>query len=1172
MRKDLNTYLATKKDERSARSLATLRKRLSRFETWQREQVGVNTPSSEQLEDYRNYLKTDLAYGTTKLRNELAAVGDYLDWIGPSQRVLGAERDPSDFVVGIGASAGGLEALERFFGAPDIDPRLSYVVVQHLSPDFKSMMPQILARVTSIPMASIEDGMPLEPGTIYLNNPRTDVRIKNDCFEQREPPLAEHTLHLPINTFFSSLAETKRTKAVGIILSGTGRDGSEGVADIHQQGGLVLTQDARSALFGSMPESAAARGPTHFTLDPAEMPGVINDYILKGVPPRKLDPLDRIVLNSENAFSYLLSLLQRAYGIDFSRYKNATLERRVERRMSLGGEHSLEVYVSRLQNDPDELDALYRDMLVDVTQFFRDKEAFEFLGKEVIPEIVEKKEAGSNLRVWSAACASGEEAYSLAMLFQNEIERQQKDVELKMFATDAHKDSVMRAGAGIYKAKSFVNVPPGLRDKYFTREPDGRYKVRKRLRQKIIFAPHDLLSDGSFSNLDFVSCRNILIYLRPEAQLSALTQFTNGLSQSGILFLGSSEHLGKLREHYAVLSEKWRIYQKLRSVALNHVALASPSVKAPRGSTAKTEVLSGVERNLLKRLLTAACVVDAQGQLVETIGDANRYLRVPSGKLTLSLSAMLDEPLATSIKSGLFTAQRSNERLDLSTTEIVTDAGKQFVDVSIIPFEVDVEGEGSRYYLVQFRQAQPLSDAGETVQNEPRLDRLQGLERELEFTRESLQASLEEVETTNEELQSTNEELIASNEELQSTNEELSSVNEELITVNAEFQSQNRRLNQINSDLENLMRNTETVAVFLDQDLKLRMITPAAYEVFGLLETDVGRSVTQFAPFISFGRGMISGLAQKALEGVRSTRTVTLDAAVAGRYIEDTRLQLSVMPYTTVEDEIDGAVLRFVDITEAERQVRVPLQERAELAESLRSSVPVVIYVYSVSDDKNLFATEDICELLGYSPEEIKGFGEGFLAVLIHPEDKPGLEEHLRNVAKSTAGEMLDFSYRLKNKAGEWQWLRSHDTVLECDEDGGAKTLIGYVNNVNAERKLNRYSAYTAALFESDPDCLQLIDQNGRLFGMNANGCDLCEIDEFETVYSTPWRDLWLDKDQIDKAIEKAKEEGQATFKADAFTQKGTRKTWEVKVVRVDAPEGDGYFFLSSSRVVEALN
>lgn len=1164
MQKDIDAYVATKQSENSTKSLATLRTRLIRFETWRQEHNTPEQVTDEQLEHYNTYLEADLDYKKTKRNNELAAVRDYLDWLKVGNN--DASPDSGEFVVGIGASAGGLEALERFFGAPDIDPRLSYVVVQHLSPDFKSMMPQILARVTDIPMASIEDGMLLEPGTIYLNNPRTDIRVKDGAFEQRDAPQADHALHLPINIFFRSLAEAKRDKAVGVVLSGTGRDGSDGVADIHQQGGLVLTQDARSALFGSMPESAAARGPTHYVLSPDEMPAVINEYIRVGTPPQRFDPFDSVVLTSENAFSYLLSLLQRAYGIDFSRYKNATLERRVERRMSLGGEHSLERYVGRLQSDPTELDALYRDMLVDVTQFFRDKEAFEFLAENVIPDIVRKKEPGSLLRVWSAACASGEEAYSLAVLFQNEIERQKKDVELKMFATDAHKDSVMRAGAGVYKAKAFVNVPPGLRDKYFSQEVDGQYKVRSRLRQKIIFAPHDLLSDGSFSSLDFVSCRNILIYLRPEAQLVALTHFTNGLNKGGILFLGSSEHLGKLREHYGVLSEKWRVYQKLRGVTLNPASLSAPTKPArPRGG-ATAEVLSGVERNLLKRLLDAACVVDAQGNLVEVIGKASRYLRVRPGKLNLSLSAMLDEPLATSVKSGLFTVQRSDERLDLSTTEVATETGKMFVKVSIIPFEVEVQDRGARHYLVQFEEVPKSSGAEEPTQAAPELDRLLGLERELEFTRESLQASLEEVETTNEELQSTNEELIASNEELQSTNEELSSVNEELITVNAEFQSQNRRLNQINSDLENLMRNTETVAIFLDRDLKLRMITPAAYELFGLLETDVGRPVTQFAPFIALGPGMITELAQAALKDARSTRTVTLNVADG----EADRFQLSVMPYTTVEDEIDGAVLRFVDITEAENQVRLPLQERAELAERLRSTVPVALYVYDVEEDKNLFASEAITELLGYSADEVKGF-QGLLDTLMHPDDKESLKEHQRKVTEAAPGELIEFDYRVKNQAGEWQQLRSYDAVFERAEDGGAKTLIGYVSNVGAEQRLNRYNAYTAALFEGDPDCLQLIDQNGRVFGMNANGCELCEIDDFETVYSTPWRDLWLDKDQIDRALEQAWVGGEAAFKADALTQKGNPKTWQVKVIRVDAPEGNGYFFLSSSKVIGEL-
>ena len=1163
-------YISSLEQSHSADELAHLKTRLNAFLEWQQTYEHEDLSNEDLLSAYQDSLDES----DKKASEALNAVAAFLDWLGA---LSGPVAEAGEYVVGIGASAGGLEALERFFGSDDIDSRLSYVVVQHLSPDFKSMMPQILSRVTQIPMQSIEDGMLLEPGNIYLNNPRTDVRLKDGYFEQKDAP-TEHTLHLPINTFFKSLAQAKKNRAIGIVLSGTGRDGSEGVAEIHAKGGLVLTQDTRSALFGSMPENAAARGPTHFILSPSEMPSVIQDYILQGAPPQRLDPLDTVTLTSENAFSYLLSLLQRAFGIDFSLYKNATLERRVERRMSLGGEHNLERYVARLQTDPDELDALYRDMLVDVTQFFRDKEAFEFLRKDVVPKMVLQKEEGSTLRVWSAACASGEEAYSLAMVFEDEIERQNKDIELKMFATDAHKDSVMRAGTGSFEAKAFANVPTDLRDRYFLSENDGRYKVRKRLRQKIIFAPHDLLSDGSFSNLDFISCRNMLIYLRPEAQVRALTHFTNGLNKSGILFLGSSEHLGKLREHYAVLSEKWRIYQKLGNVTINPIALSpTPIIQGIRAG-AKRHSSDEWERNLLKKLVPAGYVVDAQGHLVEVLGDAHRYLRLRSGRVNLNLSAMLDEPLATSIKSGLFTVQRTSEQLELSLVELREENGSSFAKVNITPFESDLHDRGSRHYLVQITEtdrdlASPSSVDGE-AQPEAAVDRLTGLERELEFTRESLQASLEEVETTNEELQSTNEELIASNEELQSTNEELSSVNEELITVNAEFQSQNKRLNQINSDLENLMRNTETIAVFLDAELKLRMITPAAFEIFGLVETDVGRVITQFAPFLSFGRGMITELAQKALEGERHLRTVTLDPSLVDRQDDahDIRFQLSVMPYTTVDNEVDGVVLRFVDITEAERQVSRPLQERVRLAESIRSAAPALMYIYSAEDDKNIYASNDVYELLGYSSEDIQAFDTGMLEKLMHPDDFTNFAQHRKTLEESAKGEMVSFDYRMKSAGGEWVWLRSYDAVYELRKDGKIKSVIGYVTNIGNEKSLNRYSAYTSAMFESNPDCLQLIDENGRIFGMNNNGCELLDVDDFESINSLPWRDLWTNKDQIDRILQEAKEEGSTRFRAESPTQKGRLKTWDVHVTRIDAPENGGYFFLSSSREAKELS
>lgn len=1018
---------------------------LSAFEAWYKKNSALDR--SELLDQYRSHLGRKAGRKPATLERHLALVGAYINWLEHNPKSV--PQPASLHIVGIGASAGGLEALERFFGAEDIDPNLTYVVIQHLSPDFKSMMPEILARVTTIPIDSIEHGMEIQPGHIYLNNPKSNVRIKGNRFEQESTLLAEQTLHLPINTFFKSLAENRLDKAVGIILSGTGRDGSFGVSEIHDRGGLVLTQDAKSALYGSMPENAAVQGPAHLVLNPSEMPKAIREYIQSEKLPEAFTTLDSALITGENAFSYLLSLLQRAYGIDFNLYKNATLVRRVERRMNLNTEQSLEQYVSRLQKDAEELDALYRDMLVDVTSFFRDKEAFEFLQTTVIPDLVSRKANSDVLRVWSAACASGEEAYSIAILFQEEIEKQNKNIELKVFATDAHKDSIVRAGAGVFSSQKLEHVSLSLREKYFNQEENGRFKVRKTLRQKIIFAPHDLLSDGNFSSLDFISCRNMLIYLRPEAQIKALTNFTNGLELGGVLFLGSSEHLGNLKANYGVLNEKWRVYRKLRDVRLDQQI-------SPRGNLGllsrarqqdKLAVHQGWEKDLLRRLVPSGYVVDAQGNLIEIFGEAKHYVKFKAGRVNLSLSAMLDEPLASTVKSGLFHVQRTDKTLQLSTIELIVEGESHFVDVSIIPFDFEKNQAKIRHYLVRLENTQKPGNSRSSPPEELDVGRLLSLERELEFTRESLQASLQEVESTNEELQSTNEELIASNEELQSTNEELSSVNEELITVNSEFQAQNKRLNQTNNDLENLMRNTETIAVFLDKSLRLRMVTPTAFQVFELLESDLGRPITHFASFLSFGHITINDLAQKALEGQRNTMTVSLRDA--------TRLQLSVMPYTTAESKTEGVVLKFIDVTEAEAQAKAPLEAQVRLVESLHKIAPGVMYSHVVEEDGLLFALNEVLEMLGYDHQEIKQIGSNYQP-LVHPDDWGKLTQHQQQLSRSLIGQNLICEYRMRSKEGDWVWLRSQESVYERDAQGKVQIMLGHVSSIDDTKSLEK--------------------------------------------------------------------------------------------------------------------
>ena len=782
------------------------------------------------------------------------------------------------------------------------------------------------------------------------------------------------------------------------------------------------------------------------------------------------------------------------------------------------------------------------------------------LKNEVIPQLVANKKDGEYLRVWVAACASGEEAYSVAMLFDQEISKQKKRLELKVFATDAHKASIMRASIGNFDAGKLEAIPDSLVEKYFVKE-EGHYKINKSLRQKIIFAPHDILSDGNFSNIDFLSCRNMLIYLKSDAQEQAIRQFSHGLNDEGILFLGSSEHLGTLKSYYEVISEKWRIYRKLRDMPVpqHHLQrVVSPSFT--RSQRARSSTRQGWERQLLKHFAPNGFVIDAEGHLVEIIGDAKKYTQLRAGRIDFQLSSLLVEPLATTIKSGFYSVTRKQEAFLLQGVEgLKNDDG--LLNITFVPIDFTEKDAVVRYYFIGIEKNQEKIKNPVNVENVDS-NLMVGLERELEFTRESLQASLQEVETTNEELQSTNEELIASNEELQSTNEELSSVNEELITVNAEYQSQNKRLNQVNNDLENLLKNSETLAIFLNEDLRIRMITPYAYDVFDLMETDIGRPISYFAPFISFGEAVIKEMCQTALAGERSSTLVSLE--------NQRQFRLSVIPYETPENGIDGVVLRFIDVTSTVKEAEAPLKEHLALLERLGQSFPTCLYSYNVAIDEANYLAGNLFFALGFELGDIFPDTQTFRQN-VHIDDMAELDKHMQRLNESKEGETLSIRYRYSSPAGDWIWLESSDTVYERTSEGDLKTIVGNIRSVELENNIARYSLYSSALFELSPDCLKIIDNEGRLDMMNLNGCKLMDIDDFGKVKGQPWAELWPEPDIITQALEKARETGQAQFEALCPTAKGIPKWWTVDVKQITLPDSGETAFLSSSRDITEL-
>lgn len=877
-----------------------------------------------------------------------------------------------EFIVGIGASAGGLEALERFFSQVSPHSGAAYIVIQHLSPDFKSMMAEILGRKTLLPIHSAKNGMPLEPNHIYLNTPRHDLQLENGKIKLTPVSLSGHKPPLPINIFFESLAKDKGAKSIAVVLSGTGTDGSLGAVAVNAAGGLVIAQDLESALFGSMPQNAAAQGPADLVLPPDEMPNAIVDFIESDIRiasgELSLPDFDR--MTGESAFSYLLSMLQREYGIDYTLYKPQTIVRRVERRIALNHHPNLTSYIQILQNDKDEMEALYRDLMVDVTNFFRDTEAFEHLEAEVIPNIIEQKSEDESIRLWIAGCASGEEAYSLTILFVEAMQAANKKMPIKVFATDAHRSSIIRAGAGIYSEDRLQDFPVHLRTKYFLPVGEGKFQIRPEIRRLIVFAPHNLLVDTHFTNLDFISCRNVLIYFRSEAQVKVLASFHLGLNLHGILFLGASEHMGSLDQDYQVLNRQWRIYQKIRTrTKIAPRQYASLTMQMPDSANYPRPKLAipHWERGLLSMVIQSGFVVDEHGQLQQIYGNAEKYIKFRSGRVNLALTNIVIDDLSTPIRNGLYRAQKNMTAVHFESIKINLLGDDYFLKLSVQPFDVDPhESVSKRYYLVQLDESNPLEPeqnrTGEVVSQATAedLNHMHSLELELAFTRESLQTTIEEVETTNEELQSLNEELIAANEELQSSNEELSAVNEELETVNAEYQSQNVEMLRLHNDLENMLAASRVLIIFLNKELQLREVTPWAKKLFNFLDSDLGRPITHFYLFSNLGVKAFEGLLQRAKGG----ETVLEGVTTTG----EEKLIMQMTAYVDSENNFDGVILYF-DYGELNAMMSLDMFDAftppAAFYPSLSADVPNMILVHDHQQERLVFTGGALLPQLG---------------------------------------------------------------------------------------------------------------------------------------------------------------------------------------------------------------
>nr|MBA3503464.1 hypothetical protein [Deltaproteobacteria bacterium] len=704
--------------------------------------------------------------------------------------------DTGPYVVGVGASAGGLEALQLLFDNIAAKTTMAFVVVQHLSPDFKSLMDELLGRHTELPIHLVENGMLVEPGHVYLIPPKKEMIISDGRLLLSERD-RQQELTLPIDVFFRSLAQDCGRRGVAIVLSGSGSDGSRGIRDVHDAGGLVIVQDIDSAQFGGMPRTAFEAGVADWILPPSQMPRVLEAHVRRGGKPAAAVTEFAAGPVASAAFNDVYRMLESEFGLDFTNYKPSTVTRRIERRLRLSHADDVQQYVARLQSERAELNTLYRDLLIGVTRFFRNEEAFGVLEQHVLPELIRNSAPDKPLRVWVAGCATGEEAYSLAILLHELMSPLNRT--FKIFATDVHRGSLEIAGRAFYEDASLSNVSQERRDRYFTPSGNG-YQLITELRQSIVFAPHNVIKDAPFTRVDLVSCRNMLIYFQPSVQQRVLNQFHFALNRGGIMFLGPSESPGALLKDFETVEPHWRLFRKHSDVRNPVDPRLQPRLAEPRLTPIASSPFARFSMSnllatydvLLEETMPTSLLVSNRGELVHVFGGANRFLKVRGGRQGPDVVDQVTDQLQLLIAGGLRRAQLSAEAIVFKNVQVTLEDGNE-THLDITLRTIKPRGTDVPHILITFRTLEGVErvpvPAKEIDVGQLSRDQMGTLQAELDYTKDNLQAAIEQLEAGNEELQSSNEELMSSNEELQSTNEELQSVNEELYTVNAEYQS-----------------------------------------------------------------------------------------------------------------------------------------------------------------------------------------------------------------------------------------------------------------------------------------------------------------------------------------------------------------------------------------------
>lgn len=935
-------------------------------------------------------------------------------------------------IVGVGASAGGLEACESLFGGVAADIGLSFVVVVHLDPTHVSLMPELLQKKTKLPVSQVVDGTVVEINHIYVIPPNREMHILRGTLYLTEIKKPRQQ-HLPIDLFFRSLAEDQGSNAIALVLSGTGSDGASGLKVVKEACGMVMAQSIPSAKYDGMPRSAVATGLVDFVLPANEMAEQLASYVKfgKALPEPSIEieqPTTAIAL--QKIIATILSQTEN----DFSQYKQNTIIRRIERRMNLHQIATIGDYAAFLKNNRREVNTLFKELLIGVTNFFRDIDVFEMLKTEALPSLLSTKAGGDVIRVWVPGCSSGEEAYSLAIALVEVMTQMNRRFSVQIFGTDIDEDAIEKARSGLFPASIEADVSTERLTRFFELQESGQYRIHKSIRDMLVFAPQNVLKDPPFTKLDLVSCRNMLIYFNADLQKRLIPLFHYSIKPGGFLLLGSSESLGQSTELFTAVNKKYKLFKRADNstantvVTMPHVQTVFPKHPADREDNKRIVEVSAIDlvEAILNETDTPPCVIiDDKNDIVYIHGRTGHVLEPAEGKPSSNILTMARSGLKAELALAIHKVRSSQKTCELRNLPVDEEDASVCVDITVKPVLTQSAIGGLK--MVAFTQLKSNQETSQSVESESLATdsgnllttREQALVQELSHVKESLQTTIEELKTSNEELQSTNEELQSNNEEMETSKEELQSLNEESTTVNAELQSRIDELAASNDDMKNLLDSTDIATIFLDTDLCVRRFTPRTTSIIPLVAIDAGRPLKHFA----------SNLVDVPL--VDMATQVLQDLAVQEQEVwskDGLAYQLRMRPYRTTENIIDGVVITFEDITLLKR-TQLKMHENAQLFLTLSNFTPVGLFHAELSGHGRL-VNPRWCEITGWTPEQAMDLTH---ILNYHPDDEKRMKLAWDNTIKQNAE--FNESYKFACASGKVVNVNVQATTVQDELD-----------------------------------------------------------------------------------------------------------------------------------------